>query len=480
MHINLPPLIAALVLPVVLMAQQCPTIEVQKLPQVDSTLHNISCVDGTLYLVSGNMLQTATTRYGTVVAVEGDTSYWTYSPYINYVTRGGIGGNVYFTVAGRHNQSKLYCIEPRPGKKPKVSRIRLGGLDIHHPTFTADGKIMVFAAEKSNGYGGSDLWYSIHSDDGKWSKPHNLGPKINNYAHQTKPCLWGNYLIFATSDTANGSNQLTSTLLIETSYDTSNNPIIHIGENKCYSLPYPFNAESNDFEIAVDTINDRIYIVSDRNGSSCLCVYENQIPITVLSGIVTNSSGIPITGTNIELYNGENLVCRTSSDNDGYYQFILTQNQNYTLWVSKNDHFGNTVNLHTFRNDHQHIIPTIEQNIELDQLNLNNTFYIDELFGPDADIELSENGIYKLQRIVRFLYENPHIAMEATLHSAITNNTQFNFMLTQKRIESLLAYLHQQIPNNTISIENGCNTADGGIQEAYNSQLVVRIYDKYK
>jgi outer membrane protein OmpA-like peptidoglycan-associated protein/Tol biopolymer transport system component len=53
------------------------------------------------------------------------------------------------------------------------------------PTLSPDGKYLYFSADhRSGGYGKSDIWY-CEMEDGKWSKPKNLGPSINKNRDET-------------------------------------------------------------------------------------------------------------------------------------------------------------------------------------------------------------------------------------------------------------------------------------------------------
>ena len=47
------------------------------------------------------------------------------------------------------------------------------------PTVSSDGKTIIFASDRSGGYGKIDL-YEINKIDGNWSAPKNLGPVINS------------------------------------------------------------------------------------------------------------------------------------------------------------------------------------------------------------------------------------------------------------------------------------------------------------
>ncbi len=52
------------------------------------------------------------------------------------------------------------------------------------PNLTPDGKYLYFSSDRRGGYGSSDIWYS-ENINGNWSKPKNIGNKINNRNEET-------------------------------------------------------------------------------------------------------------------------------------------------------------------------------------------------------------------------------------------------------------------------------------------------------
>ncbi len=55
------------------------------------------------------------------------------------------------------------------------------------PSLSADGKVIIFSSDRPGGYGGRDLWLVRLQADGAWSSPANLGPVINSAGHEDCP-----------------------------------------------------------------------------------------------------------------------------------------------------------------------------------------------------------------------------------------------------------------------------------------------------
>lgn len=54
---------------------------------------------------------------------------------------------------------------------------------------SCDGNTLFFASNREGGMGGTDLWFSKKQDDGRWSPPINLGPKINTIYDEEAPFI---------------------------------------------------------------------------------------------------------------------------------------------------------------------------------------------------------------------------------------------------------------------------------------------------
>ncbi len=55
------------------------------------------------------------------------------------------------------------------------------------PTLSADGKVIIFSSDRPGGQGGRDLWLVRLKPDGQWSPPVNLGPQINTPGNEDCP-----------------------------------------------------------------------------------------------------------------------------------------------------------------------------------------------------------------------------------------------------------------------------------------------------
>lgn len=108
--------------------------------------------------------------------------------------------------------------------------------EVGHPSVSQDGKFLFFASDMPGGQGGSDIYY-CEFVNGSWSKPVNMGPKINTPKSENFPCIHPSGKLYFTSDRPGGVGRLD---IWSTSFYNGvwEDPVL---------LPEPINSTADDF-----------------------------------------------------------------------------------------------------------------------------------------------------------------------------------------------------------------------------------------
>jgi outer membrane protein OmpA-like peptidoglycan-associated protein len=135
-----------------------------------------------------------------------------------------------------------------------------------------DGKILLMAfSEKRNGE--KDDLYISFLNDGEWSKPENLGPKINTEYSETTPFLAadGRTLYFA-SDRPGGKGSFDIYVAKRVGKDDWANwrPAVNLGE--------PINSEEYDAYYTLPAKGDFAYFLSSKGGFGKKDIYRYKAP----------------------------------------------------------------------------------------------------------------------------------------------------------------------------------------------------------
>jgi outer membrane protein OmpA-like peptidoglycan-associated protein len=127
------------------------------------------------------------------------------------------------------------------------------------PSIAPDGNAIYFASNRPDGYGGIDIYVSYKNEKGFWEEAINLGPSINTKGDDQTPFIHADNqsLYFSSNGRAGfgGSDIYVSRKKIDGNWTT---PI---------NLGYPINTYDNEGSIAVASNGATAYIASDRSDS---------------------------------------------------------------------------------------------------------------------------------------------------------------------------------------------------------------------
>ena len=124
--------------------------------------------------------------------------------------------------------------------------------NLAHPALSITGDTLVFSSDMEGGFGNSDLYMSIR-EEGQWSKPVNLGEKVNTFGNEMFPTFGpGGMLIFSSDGLEPNYGQLD---IYYTKIANESLPL-NLGGN--------INSSSDDFGLAIHSSGKFGYFSSNR------------------------------------------------------------------------------------------------------------------------------------------------------------------------------------------------------------------------
>jgi hypothetical protein len=151
----------------------------------------------------------------------------------------------------------------------KILPFELEGYSYCHPTISEDGRRLYFSSDMPGGFGGMDLYVIRKINDTTWTKPINLGARINTPKNELFPYINDEGLLyFASNGQRSGKGGL---------------DIYHINiddrSGMATPLDAPFNTEGDDFGIMFlpKNKNKGFFSSSRLGGSGGDDIYEFQI-----------------------------------------------------------------------------------------------------------------------------------------------------------------------------------------------------------
>ncbi|MDR2084591.1 MAG: OmpA family protein [Bacteroidales bacterium] len=361
------------------------------------------------------------------------------TPFSNYR-----GNRLYYTYCPDSKDIYVGCkiyVARRNGKTwsdPK--EVKLGGDSTcvtGHPTLTDDELTIVFASDRMGGLGGKDLYIATReSTNSDFETPINLGNKVNTKGNEMFPHFRNDSTLYFSSDGHPGIGGL------DLFY-------VYLDRNKIpKSLPInagaPLNSSADDFGILFRPERNEGYFSSNRKGGKGNDdIYGFIVPPIefTLTGTITDEKTLQyINGVKVVLTGTDGSIIQSITNNKGEYVFSKSQlkpETTYDITIEKNNYLTitgkeTTVGLtksENFIRDFT-LSPIPDQPVVLP-----------DILYDFAKWDLKPQYQDSLQGLITTLNLNPNIVIELASHTDMIGSIESNDALSQKRAESVVAYL---------------------------------------
>jgi OOP family OmpA-OmpF porin len=318
------------------------------------------------------------------------------------------------------------------------------------PSLSADGRTLYFVSDRRGGLGRRDIWVSTLNDKGVWTKAKNAGAPINTVYDEISPFIHVNNrtLYFA----SNGLTGFGGYDIFFTEKDSA------FTWTKPQNMGSPINNHEDQFSFFVTADGKKGYYSHEEArpaGYSVSFIYEIEIPeahqikfkSNYVKGIVRDKRTRQPLLAKIELINLEKKEVESLVESDsvsGKYLMVLTQGAEYALYVNKKEYLFQSLN---FNYSEVKNFEPIILDIDLEKATEGTIAILENIFFDVDKYDLKEKSITELQKIARFLQENPKIKVEISGHTDNSGSAAYNKQLSEKRAQSVYTYL----------IDNGLN-----------------------
>jgi OOP family OmpA-OmpF porin len=310
-----------------------------------------------------------------------------------------------------------------------------------HPSLSADGRMLFFASNRKGGMGSSDIYVSYKMENNKWTKAENLGDKINTPYGERSPFLHVNgSTLFFSSDGRPGFG----------GYDIYRSELEDGKWTEPVNFGYPVNTHEHQFSLFITRDGQRgFYSHEDNKKANSSKIIEITIPEELqlryksnfVKGIIRDKKTKAPLKARIDLYNINKNELRSfvwSDSITGEYLMVLTQGAEYGLYVSRPGYLFQSLN---FNYETETNLVPIALDVELEPVEVGASGVLNNLFFDLNKYELKEKSITELDKVIRFLGENPDIRVEISGHTDNVGTPAYNLQLSQKRAQSVADYL---------------------------------------
>lgn len=309
------------------------------------------------------------------------------------------------------------------------------------PSLSSDGRTLYFVSDRRGGVGNKDIYVSYKLENGRWTKAENLGPNINTPYDEISPFIHvnGRTLFIA----SNGKPGFGGYDIYRSEYD---NGSWSAAEN----FGSPVNNHEDQFSLFITRDGERgFYSHEDNFKVNSSMLFEMQVPeemrLKYKSNYVKGTVRDKITnnplGARVELFNinKNELTSVVQADSvSGEYLIVLTQGADYALYVSHPGYLFKSLN---FNYEVEEQLTPVALDVLLDPAKAGASAVLNNIFFDLNKYDLKEKSVTELEKVVRFLTENPTLRIEIAGHTDNVGAAAYNLQLSQKRAQSVSSYL---------------------------------------
>jgi outer membrane protein OmpA-like peptidoglycan-associated protein len=320
---------------------------------------------------------------------------------------------------------------------------------VGHPSIYKDGSVLYFASDMPGGYGKSDIYFSVFSN-GQWSKPFNLGPKINTEGNEFFPFISNDGVLYFASDGHGGLGGL------DIYFSVPERGVFSSIEN----MGYPVNSSKDDFGLALDSTGVKGYFASNRPGGKgdddLYFMKIKHIPVIIRGVVKDRDTKDVLADAKISVINeAGNTIATSVTPIDGQFEFEVNKGQQYTINVIKEFYTENEVVIATASlrpNDEAFSEIFLEQKIEVDnspapkimELEDGEALQVIELEYINYELDKSEvrpDAAATLDKLIALLKEFPDLEIRIESHTDSRGSDDYNMLLSKKRAKAAYDYV---------------------------------------
>lgn len=320
---------------------------------------------------------------------------------------------------------------------------------VGHPSINKDGTILYFASDMPGGYGKSDIYFSVKSN-GQWSKPFNLGPKINTEGNEFFPFISNDGVLYFASNGHGGVGGL------DIYFSVPEQGVFSSIEN----MGYPINSSKDDFGLALDSTGVKGYFASNRQGGKgdddIYFMKILRVPVIIRGVIKDRDSKDILADATISVINeAGNTIASSVTRVDGQFEFEVNKGQQYTINVTKEFYNETEVVIGTAslrQNDEAYTEIFLEQKIEestgpapksLEEEN-GEALQVIELEYINYDLDKSDvrpDAAATIDKLIALLKEYPDLEIRIESHTDSRGSDDYNMLLSKKRAKAAFDYI---------------------------------------
>lgn len=298
----------------------------------------------------------------------------------------------------------------------------------------SDNKTLLMAVERKESLGEKDLYVSFLKGGNSWTKPKHMGNVINTKGDESKPFLAAdNKTLYFSSNghMGYGSDDVFVSKRLDDSWTNWSKP---------KNMGPKINTPKSELGYFLDAKGEVAYF-SSKSDIWKIENSEKPEPVTLISGVVYNKKTNQPMGAKIRYYDLQANVELGVANSDpltGEYKIILPSGKNYSFLGQQKEFYpiSENINLKDLSEYNEYTKDLFLMPIEKGQtIRLNNIFF------EFNKADLMSESYNELDRLYDILKENKSLKIEIGGHTDDKGSDEYNKNLSNSRAKSVVDYL---------------------------------------
>lgn len=317
--------------------------------------------------------------------------------------------------------------------------------DVGHPTLSSDNSKLYFSSNMKGTLGETDIFVVDILGDNTYSKPRNLGDKVNTKGNELHPYIDENDVLYFSS---NGHNSCFGGLDIY-AYEINNKKLIH--------LKPPINSVFDDFSYIYNSkINigffssnrqegkgkDDIYLFRELKNDKFVVEADTDCNQRLMGTIYKNGTQKLITNAVVILKSGDDSTIDIfKTEENSKFDFKVKCNKTYKIEVTKTNY--KTVKKILKTTNQKSIIArkNIFLKSSLKKASPKKRIRTGRVNFNYNEVVLLRRYTYDLDKAIILMKKEPNLFFEFESHTDSRAEDEFNMDLTRQRVEKITEYM---------------------------------------
>lgn len=297
-----------------------------------------------------------------------------------------------------------------------------------HPAISPDGLWLYFTSDMPGGMGGLDIW-RVRITPAGYGGVENLGAPINTPGNEMFPTFRPNGDLYFSSDGHPGMGGL----------DIFIAKVNRHGKYEIEHPGYPLNSAGDDFGMTFEGPRNRGFFCSNRGdgrGWEHIYSFENPEIVQTVKGWVYELEGYELPAAQVYMVGDDGTNQKLSVKGDGSFEQVIKPNVNYLFLATCRGFLNHQQQLRVGPSEESE-----EHTLQFPLPSISVPVLIDNIFYDFDKATLRPESAKALDELVKLLNENPNVTIELSAHADYKGSADYNKRLSQRRAESVVAYL---------------------------------------